>query len=102
MPDRPSVAAPRIERLPITHPDAQLLVEAVQEEYVARYGGRDESPVDPRDFEDPLGQFFVGEFTNDQTKILAGSVISALPTVLAYVFLQRFFVDSIVATGIKG
>lgn len=50
----------RIERLPITHPDAQELVEAVQEEYVARYGGRDESPVDPRDFEDPLGRFFVG------------------------------------------
>ena len=60
MPDRPAVTAPRIARLPITHPDAQLLVEAVQEEYVARYGGRDESPVDPRDFEDPLGQFFVG------------------------------------------
>ena len=37
-----------------------LLVEAVQEEYVARYGGRDESPIDPADFEDPLGQFFVG------------------------------------------
>ena len=49
-----------IERVAITHPDAQLLVEAVQEEYVSRYGGRDESPVDPRDFEDPLGQFFVG------------------------------------------
>jgi GNAT superfamily N-acetyltransferase len=50
----------RIERLPITHPDSQLLVEAVQAEYVARYGGRDESPIDPADFEDPLGQFFVG------------------------------------------
>jgi GNAT superfamily N-acetyltransferase len=49
-----------VERLPITHPDAQLLVEAVQEEYVVRYGGRDESPIDPRDFEDPLGRFFVG------------------------------------------
>jgi GNAT superfamily N-acetyltransferase len=49
-----------VDRVPITHPDAQLLVEAVQEEYVARYGGRDESPVDPRDFEDPLGRFFVG------------------------------------------
>jgi GNAT superfamily N-acetyltransferase len=60
VPDRSSVTAPRIARLPITHPDARLLVEAVQEEYVARYGGRDESPVDPRDFEDPLGQFFVG------------------------------------------
>ena len=50
----------RIERVVITHPDAQLLVEAVQEEYVARYGGRDESPIDPADFEDPRGQFFVG------------------------------------------
>jgi len=50
----------RIERVAITHPDALVLVEAVQEEYVARYGGRDESPIDPADFEDPLGQFFVG------------------------------------------
>ena len=50
----------RIERVAITHPDAVLLVEAVQEEYVARYGSRDESPIAPTDFEDPLGQFFVG------------------------------------------
>ena len=55
-----AVPALHVERLPITHPDAQLLVEAVQEEYVARYGSRDESPIDPRDFEDPLGRFFVG------------------------------------------
>jgi GNAT superfamily N-acetyltransferase len=50
----------RIRRVPITHPDAQLLVEAVQEEYVARYGGRDESPITPEDFDAPRGQFFVG------------------------------------------
>ena len=50
----------RIQRVPITHPDAMLLVEAVQEEYVVRYGSRDESPIDPTDFEDPRGQFFVG------------------------------------------
>ena len=49
----------RFERVPITHPDAHALIEAVQEEYVARYGGRDESPVDAAEFEDPLGQFFV-------------------------------------------
>jgi GNAT superfamily N-acetyltransferase len=49
----------RIERVAITHPDAQALIEAVQEEYVARYGSQDESPIDPADFEDPLGQFFV-------------------------------------------
>jgi GNAT superfamily N-acetyltransferase len=49
-----------VVRVPITHPDAMALIEAVQEEYVARYGGRDETPIDPADFEDPLGQFFVG------------------------------------------
>ena len=50
----------RIERRPITHPDAALLVEEVQEEYVARYGGRDETPIDPAYFDDPGGAFFVG------------------------------------------
>jgi GNAT superfamily N-acetyltransferase len=50
----------RIERLPITHPDAALLVEDVQGEYVARYGGRDETPIDPTYFEEPNGAFFVG------------------------------------------
>ncbi|WP_235537151.1 GNAT family N-acetyltransferase [Nocardioides sp. Soil805] len=62
----PPVEAPRpalrleIERVPITAPDAVLLVEQVQEEYVARYGGRDESPIDASEFEDPTGMFFVG------------------------------------------
>ncbi len=50
----------RFERVPITHPDAQALIEAVQAEYVVRYGGQDESPIDAAEFEDPLGQFFVG------------------------------------------
>lgn len=48
-----------IRRLPITHPDAARLVEEVQEEYVVRYGSRDESPVDPTEFEAPHGAFFV-------------------------------------------
>jgi GNAT superfamily N-acetyltransferase len=50
----------RVERVPITHPDAALLVEEVQEEYVRRYGGRDETPIDPTYFEEPMGAFFVG------------------------------------------
>lgn len=49
----------RFERVPITHPDAQALIAAVQAEYVVRYGGQDESPIDPCDFEDPRGRFFV-------------------------------------------
>ena len=37
----------RIERVPITHADAQALIEAVQEVYVGLYGGRDETPIQP-------------------------------------------------------
>jgi GNAT superfamily N-acetyltransferase len=61
----------RIQRVAITHPDALALIEAVQAEYVARYGGRDESPIDPADFEDPLGQFFVGYL--DEVPVATGA-----------------------------
>ena len=50
----------RIELLPITHADAARLVEEVQLEYVARYGGRDETPLQPGYFDPPNGAFFVG------------------------------------------
>jgi GNAT superfamily N-acetyltransferase len=50
----------RIVRVPIIHPDAEPLVEAVQQEYVARYGGRDETPLEPTYFDPPQGAFFVG------------------------------------------
>ncbi len=49
----------RFERVPITHPDAARLIEEVQAEYVARYGSGDDSPIDPTEFEDPTGQFFL-------------------------------------------
>ncbi|HVW81248.1 MAG TPA: GNAT family N-acetyltransferase [Mycobacteriales bacterium] len=39
---------------------AQRLVAAVQAEYVVRYGGPDESPVDPSEFAPPAGVFLVG------------------------------------------
>lgn len=44
----------------ITDPDAARLVEEVQLEYVARYGSRDETPLQPGYFEPPAGAFFVG------------------------------------------
>jgi len=50
----------QVVQLPITHPDASRLVEEVQQEYVVRYGGRDETPLDPAYFEPPNGAFFVG------------------------------------------
>ena len=55
-------AAPGLDlrRVPIGDPDAQALIERVQEEYVLRYGGRDESPIDHTEFVVPQGAFFVG------------------------------------------
>jgi len=43
-----------------THPDALSLVEEVQAEYTLRYGGPDETPLDPTMFDAPQGAFFVG------------------------------------------
>ena len=36
----------QIRRVAFTHADAQLLVAEVQAEYVARYGGPDNTPMD--------------------------------------------------------
>ncbi len=55
----------RIERVGFGHPDALRLVEEVQEEYVVRYGARDETPLDPLMFEPPTGTFFVGYLGDD-------------------------------------
>jgi GNAT superfamily N-acetyltransferase len=39
---------------------AQELVAAVQQEYVRRYGGPDETPIEPGEFDPPSGVFVVG------------------------------------------
>ncbi len=46
-------------------------------------------------------QFFVGEFSNDQTKILASAVITAIPEVVAYLSLQGLFERGLSAGAIK-
>jgi GNAT superfamily N-acetyltransferase len=43
-----------------TDPDVALLVAAVQQEYVVRYGGPDDAVVDPVEFSPPNGLFLVG------------------------------------------
>jgi GNAT superfamily N-acetyltransferase len=45
---------------PFDGPIAQQLIAAVQAEYVVRYGGPDETPVDPSEFAPPHGLFLVG------------------------------------------
>ena len=45
--------------------------------------------------------FFVGQYNNDQTKVLAAAVLTGLPVVIAYVFLQRFFERGLAAGALK-
>ncbi|WP_199430395.1 GNAT family N-acetyltransferase [Qaidamihabitans albus] len=45
---------------PFDHPDAVKLIDAVQQEYVRRYGDPDVTPVDPAEFAPPDGLFLLG------------------------------------------
>jgi GNAT superfamily N-acetyltransferase len=49
-----------VVRVDYGHPDAMLLIEEVQAEYVVRYGGPDVTPLDPLMFLPPAGSFSVG------------------------------------------
>lgn len=49
-----------IRVMPFDHPDSVKLIELVQQEYVARYGDPDVTPVDPVEFSPPRGLFLVG------------------------------------------
>jgi GNAT superfamily N-acetyltransferase len=50
-----------LRAVPYDDPVARDLVARVQQEYVERYGGPDEAPVDPAEFVPPLGLFLVAE-----------------------------------------
>lgn len=62
------IAAPGLRLVPVGYgdPDVRRLVEEVQAEYVTRYGGPDETPLDPLMFEPPAGTFFVGYAGTDR------------------------------------
>ena len=48
-----------------------------------------------------LPNSFKTQYTDDQTKILAGAVLAALPTIIAYISLQRHFERGMAAGAIK-
>jgi len=50
----------RIEARPYDNPDVVRLVAAVQQEYVVRYGGPDQTAVAPGEFSPPSGLFLLG------------------------------------------
>jgi len=49
-----------IAAVPFEDPAVQVLVAAVQEEYVRRYGGPDDTPLPDGVFDAPDGAFFLG------------------------------------------
>ena len=55
-----------IRRTAFTDPVAQALIAELQQEFVVRYGGPDETPLDPAYFEPPTGSFFVGWLPADE------------------------------------
>jgi raffinose/stachyose/melibiose transport system permease protein len=48
-----------------------------------------------------IPQFFIGQFNNDQTKVLASAVITAMPEVLVYLCFQRLFERGLSAGVLK-
>ncbi|AEF83209.1 carbohydrate ABC transporter permease [Leadbettera azotonutricia] len=47
-------------------------------------------------------QLFKGQFHIEWNLLMAGSMISVVPILVLYVFLQKYFVEGIALTGIKG
>ena len=74
--------------LPYDDPLAQDLIEAVQQEYVRRYGGRDAAAVEPAEFVPPRGLFLVAEVDGVPTGCGAWR---ALPTAQAEI--KRVYVE---------
>ena len=51
----------------------------------------------------PVGlAFFQGRFSSNISLMAAGAIIVALPTILIYIFFQRFFIRGILGGAIKG
>lgn len=48
-----------------------------------------------------LPQYFQGEFTNDQTKILAAAVLTAIPEIVVYLLMQKNFEKGMSAGALK-
>jgi GNAT superfamily N-acetyltransferase len=63
-------AAWSVQQVAFTDPRVQLLVTEVQAYYERIYGGPDDSPVDPAEFQAPQGRFLLGVV--DDTPVAMG------------------------------
>jgi GNAT superfamily N-acetyltransferase len=55
-----------VSRVAFADPRVQRLVDEVQAHYVVIYGGPDDSPVDPTEFEPPHGLFALGTVSGEE------------------------------------
>jgi len=47
-------------------------------------------------------KMFISQYSSDYGLIMAGSVLSLIPLILVFLFFQKYFVEGVAATGIKG
>ena len=47
-------------------------------------------------------KMFISQYSSDYGLIMAGSVLSLIPLIVMFLFFQKYFVEGVAATGIKG
>ena len=47
-------------------------------------------------------KMFIGQYSSDYGLIMAGSVLSLIPVLAVFMLLQRYFVEGVASTGLKG
>ena len=47
-------------------------------------------------------KMFIGQYSSDYGLIMAGSVISLVPVLIVFLILQKYFVEGVASTGLKG
>ena len=47
-------------------------------------------------------KMFIGQYAAEYGLIMAGSIITLIPVLIVFLSLQKYFVEGVAATGIKG
>ena len=47
-------------------------------------------------------KMFIGQYSSDYGLIMAGSVLSLVPVLIVFMILQKYFVEGVASTGLKG
>ena len=47
-------------------------------------------------------KMFIGQYSSEYGLIMAGSVLSLIPVIIVFLCLQKYFVEGVANTGVKG